>query len=281
MGNELVSFCTRSKLVIANALFEQQKRRIYTLKSPGDRYRNQIDYILINKRFRSNIKQIKTYPGADIGSNHNPLVMKIKIKLKKLEKKKQNPQLELNRLKEDHYREQYNISVNNKYNALVTEEIPQRKETEIDKKWNVIRDSMNAAAGEVLPKKRKEAKQAWMTEEILDKMKERKPRTKIQRYKRLKQDIDTECTAAKENFWNQKCAEIENLEATQRHKEMHKKIKEITNERQKPKGSKCIRDKEGRMLFEEEQVKKRWEKYVGELYGTERGEKPITEENAD
>ena len=35
------------------------------------------------------------------------------------------------------------------------------------------------------------------------------------------------------------------------------------------------------MLFEEEQVKKRWEECVGELYGSERGEKPITEANAD
>ena len=33
-----------------------------------------IDYILVRKRFRNCIKQCKTYPGADIGSDHTPLI---------------------------------------------------------------------------------------------------------------------------------------------------------------------------------------------------------------
>ena len=42
---------------------------------------------MINTRFRNSVKQAKTYPGADIGSDHNPVVVKVKINLKKIQKK--------------------------------------------------------------------------------------------------------------------------------------------------------------------------------------------------
>ena len=41
----LTEFCQENALVIANILFQQHKRRLYTLTSPDGQYRNQIDYI--------------------------------------------------------------------------------------------------------------------------------------------------------------------------------------------------------------------------------------------
>ena len=58
-------------------------RRRYTWKSPGDRYRNQIDFILVRDRFRNSVKQARSYPGADIASDHNPVLVKLNVKLKK------------------------------------------------------------------------------------------------------------------------------------------------------------------------------------------------------
>ena len=57
-----------------NTFFELPVRQKYTWKSPGDVTRNQIDYILIRNRFRNSIKKCKTYSGADINSDHNPVV---------------------------------------------------------------------------------------------------------------------------------------------------------------------------------------------------------------
>ena len=42
----LIEFCQENALVIANTLFQQHKRRLYTWTSPGAQHRNQIDYIL-------------------------------------------------------------------------------------------------------------------------------------------------------------------------------------------------------------------------------------------
>ena len=54
-GQRLIEFCQENALGIANTLFQQHKRRLYTWTSPDGQYRNQIDYILCSQRWRSSI----------------------------------------------------------------------------------------------------------------------------------------------------------------------------------------------------------------------------------
>ena len=51
----LIEFCQEDTLVIANTLFQQHKRRLYTWTSPDGQHQNQTDYILCNQRWRSSI----------------------------------------------------------------------------------------------------------------------------------------------------------------------------------------------------------------------------------
>ena len=48
-GQRLIEFCPENALVIANTLFQQHKRRLYTWTSPDGQHRNQIDYILCSQ----------------------------------------------------------------------------------------------------------------------------------------------------------------------------------------------------------------------------------------
>ena len=67
-GQRLIEFCQENALVIANTLFQQHKRRLYTWTSPDGQHQNQTDYILCSQRWRSSIQSAKTRPGADCGS---------------------------------------------------------------------------------------------------------------------------------------------------------------------------------------------------------------------
>ena len=58
-GQRLIEFCQENTLVIANTLFKQHKRRLYTWTSPDGQHRNQIDYILCSQRWRSSIQPQK------------------------------------------------------------------------------------------------------------------------------------------------------------------------------------------------------------------------------
>ena len=80
----LIEFCQENALVIANTLFQQHKRRLYMWTSPDGQHQNQFDYILCSQRWRSSIQSAKTWPGADCGSDHELLIAKFRLKLKRV-----------------------------------------------------------------------------------------------------------------------------------------------------------------------------------------------------
>ena len=59
-GQRLIEFCQEKALVIANTLFQQHKRRLYTWTSPDGQYWNQIDYTVCSWRWRISIWSAKT-----------------------------------------------------------------------------------------------------------------------------------------------------------------------------------------------------------------------------
>ena len=112
-GQRLIQFCQENTLVIANTLFQQHKRRLYTLTSPDRQHRNQIDYILCSQRWRISIQSAKTRLGADCGSDHEPLIAKFRLKLKKVGKTSQPFRFDLNQIPYD-----YTVEVRNRFKGL-------------------------------------------------------------------------------------------------------------------------------------------------------------------
>ena len=58
--------------------------------SLNGQHHNQIDYILVRKRFRSgvNVASTRSFPGADIGSDHDLLMVALRLRLKKISEPK-------------------------------------------------------------------------------------------------------------------------------------------------------------------------------------------------
>lgn len=50
LGDRMLQFCQKQNLTIVNTLFRHHNRRLYTWKSPGNRCRNQINYIMVGLR---------------------------------------------------------------------------------------------------------------------------------------------------------------------------------------------------------------------------------------
>ena len=97
-GHRLIEFCQENTLVIANTLFQQHKRRLYTWTSPDGLRQNEVDYILCSQRWRSSIQSAKTRPGADCGSDHELLIAKFRLKLKKVGKTTRPFRYDLNQM---------------------------------------------------------------------------------------------------------------------------------------------------------------------------------------
>ena len=88
----------RECTVIENTLFQEHKRRLYTWTPPDGLHQNQTDYILCSQRWRSSIQSAKIRPGADCGSDHELLIAKFTLKLKKVRKTTRQFRYDLNQI---------------------------------------------------------------------------------------------------------------------------------------------------------------------------------------
>ena len=113
MQQRLIEFWQDKALLIANTLFQQHKRRLYTWTSPDGQHQSQIDYILCSQRWRSSIQSAKTRPGADCGPDHELLIAKFRLKLKKVGKTTRPFSYDLNQIPYD-----YTVEVRNRFKGL-------------------------------------------------------------------------------------------------------------------------------------------------------------------
>ena len=96
-----------------DAIFQQHKRRLYTWTSPDGQHRNQIDYILCSQSWRSSIQSAKTWLGGDYGSDHELLIAKFRLKLKKVGIATRPFRYDLNQIPYD-----YTVEVRNRFKGL-------------------------------------------------------------------------------------------------------------------------------------------------------------------
>ena len=250
-GEKLINWCNTHNQVIANTWFIHHKRRLYTWKSPGDRVRNQIDYITINERFRNSVTQCKTYPGADCGSDHIPMICNFTVKLKKLAKTGALVKRDFALLVNDQsVRDQYNIEVRNRLKAL---------SLETGSSWENFRNSLEESADVTLPVKKTQKKPKWMAKDILEMVEGRqkiKDKDSIE-CKQLNNKVKVQCSTEKEEWLNKWCEEIEGMKNTDSRK-MHAEIKEISNRKAYCISSKCIRAKNGEVLMTKKDILDGW-----------------------
>ena len=127
-------FCQENTLVIANTLFQKHKRQLYTWTSPDGQYQNHIDCILCSQRWRSSIQSAKTRLGADCGLDHEFLIAKIRLKLKKVGKTTRPFRYDLNQIPYD-----YTVEVTNRFKELdLIDRVPEGL-------WMEVRDIVQEA----------------------------------------------------------------------------------------------------------------------------------------
>ena len=110
-----------------------------------------IDYILCSQRWRSSIQSAKTRLGTDCGSDHELLIARIRLKLKKVGKITRPFRYELRQIPND-----YPVEVRNRFKGLdLIDRVP-------DELWTEVRDIVQETGIKTIPmeKKCKESKMA-------------------------------------------------------------------------------------------------------------------------
>ena len=200
-GQKLTEFCQENALVIANTLFQQHKRRLYTWTSLDGQHRNQIDYTLCSQRWRSSIQSAKTRPGGDCGSDHELLIAKFRLKLKKERKTTRSFRYDLNQIPSD-----YTVEVTNRFKGL---DLIARVPEEL---WTEVHDIVQEAGIKTIPEEKKCKKAKWLSEEALKiaaRRREAKGKGEKERYSHLNAEFQRISRRDKKAFLSDHCKEIE------------------------------------------------------------------------
>mgnify|MGYP003575453743 CR=1 FL=1 len=138
-----------------------------------------------------------------------------------------------------------------------------------EKIWEKIKNCLSDVADEICGKETAKKKQRWMTNEIMNLMETRR-RYKGNRseegqkcYKEIKHKIQSLCRKAKDDFFNNKCKELEELDRVHSNR-LHAKVKEFKPVKNKV--AQVIKDKNGKILLTKDETLERWAEYVENLY---------------
>ena len=105
---------------------------------------NQTDHILCSQRWRSSIQSAKTRPGPDCGSDHELLIDKFRLKLKKVEKTTRPFGYDLNQMLYD-----YTAEVRDRFKGLdLIDRVP-------NEPWMKVCDTVQETGIKTIPKKKK------------------------------------------------------------------------------------------------------------------------------
>ena len=165
-GRRLLEFASYNDLVVANTFGPHKTSRKITWHSPDGKTHNHIDYIMMKKRFKTsvNIAKARSFPGADIGSDHELVMLTFKLHLKRTKKNNatQEIRFDLEKLKDPEVAEIFQ-AIGGQFAVLSI--------LDSDMDMDMLTDTFNTAvtdtANEILGKCRP-VKKPWVTTDILD-----------------------------------------------------------------------------------------------------------------
>ena len=203
-------------------------------------------------RFKSNLGL--TYRG-DCGSDHELLIAKFRLKLKKVGKTTRTFSYDLNQIPSD-----YTVEVTKRFKGLdLIDRVPEEL-------WEEVPDIVQEAVVKTMPKEKKCKKEKWLSEEALQiavKRREAKSKGEKDRYKRLNAEFQRIARRHKKAFLSDQCKEIEENNRVGKTRDLFKKMRAIKGIFHAKMGT--IKNRNGMDLTEAEDIKKRWQEYTEEL----------------
>lgn len=269
-GLRLMEFAKLNRLLVSNTLHPHKASRRATWHSPDGRTHNQIDFILVSNRFSSGIigRRTRSFPGADIDSDHDLVMMSLAVKLKAVAKKsKEHIRYDVDRLQDAGVSAQFAVRIGGRFAPF----LEQHDDDDLQSSADEFTAAVNEVASEVLGPRRRKNK-PWMTDDVLSLCDERRAR-KADRfkdeaaanlYRESCRTVKKAVKAAKELWIQEQCKDIEDSLKFNNSKKAFETVRKITT---KPSNrSPVIEDQNGKLLSNAADVAGRWSEYCRDLY---------------
>ena len=258
-GQRLLSFASVNNLVIGNSLFQHPKKHRLTWRNPSGKDSAMLDYVLINKRFRSTLNDVRAMRGPDCGSDHYLVRAKIQLRLQKAKKKtpaavKRNWTC----LRDPAVRHKFQLALSNKFAILNTLDDVNDEEKQITK-------SVIECAAPLCPPIRRRT-QPWISDECLDLVAERKriKHVDFEQYRRLNQEVRLKMKIEREVYWNDVAAEMEEAASRHEYRTLYQTLQRLGGKTKSINDN--IRKTDGKFVSSSSDRLQRWREFFHELY---------------
>jgi len=163
-GVRLVNFATSKNLVVKNTMFLHRNIHKYTWPSPDCMTHNQIDHVLIGRRWHSNVLDARSFRGADCDTDHSLVIAKVRERLavgKQTAQRFDRQRFNLRKLNEPAVREEYQIEITNRFAALEN----LYDDEDVNRTWENIKENIQPSAKESLGLHELKQNKPWFDEE--------------------------------------------------------------------------------------------------------------------
>ena len=194
----------------------------------------------------------KTKLGADCGSDHELLIAKFRLKLKKVGKTTRPFRYDLNQIPHN-----YTVEVTNRIKGLdMIDRVPEEL-------WTEDHGIVQKAGIKIIPKKKKCKKAKWLSEKALqtaEKRREAKGKSEKERYTHLYAEFQRIARRDKKAFLSDLCKEIEENNRMRKTRGLFKKVRDTEGTFHAKMDT--IKDKNAMDLTEAEDINKRWQEHT-------------------
>ena len=155
-GRLLTDLAQEAGLVITNIHRQKKRGKLWTFISDMSGTKSQVDFILVNKKWKNSIKDCEAYNTfSSIGSDHRIVTAKVKLSLRTAKAPQLKPKYDRSALRNPEISELYTIAVRNKYEALCQED-----ETVTETYAHLMKANEEAAKEYIPVKKRRKRRTA-------------------------------------------------------------------------------------------------------------------------
>ncbi len=250
-GERLLDLAANHHLLVANSVFCHKRRHLQTWISPDGKTRNQIDHILIRKRWQSSLVDSRSFWGTDVVTDHALVSAKVKIQPQRPKRPLPNRRFDLTQLKVP----EKQIEIATSYLSAK----PVESATTINQKWSDIKLSLSHAAKTALGYTKK-SNQDWISDRTLDLSGQRKLARSNNNHvlaSNLAREVKNSARQDRENFWAGRATELEEAQNRGDTKKVFRLVNNIAKKYSQP-VSGTLFDKNNHPISQKIQLLDRW-----------------------
>ena len=258
-GIRLLDWAVGKGLRLMNTCFQKRKRRLVTFRSGETEI--MIDYILVDNKYRSSVKDVKVIPGEEIVSQNCLLLMDMVFRKKVKRTVKFRKKLKLLILRESELKEEFADGVNNKCDG--------------NEDWYDLKGKLLDVASEVCgytKGKPRHFETWWWNKDVDVAVCRKRELFRIWRQSRNEEDRKKYCKAKKDAkrvvymTMDQKArGVVEKVDSSRDGRELFRIAKQTAGEKSDVVGVSCLKDESGAVKESVDDRKKIWKEHMEKL----------------